>query len=223
MGNVNGRLFAGVLKNSLLLTATAGLLAASDALIRASGDGDGDTVRTLLAEGADPNTRGPSGVNALMAAALGGHADVIELLLNGGADVDAADNDGATALMAAAESGHGDAVRLLLATRSRPGTEGSQNRLGRAHVGRLQWTRRKRGRVDSRRAPRWTVQGNAGKTPLSLAAQQGHASVVAKLLAAGAELDTPDRKIGWTALMHAAREGHEDVVRVAHPKGRARR
>ena len=48
-------------------------------------------------------------------------------------------------------------------------------------------------------------------TPLLLAADAGHADVVAVLLDSGADVDCAD-DTGWTALMWASFRGHEEIV-----------
>jgi ankyrin repeat protein len=52
------------------------------------------TAATLLANGADPNAREPSGHTALHAAAARGSVELVELLLRKGADIDAHDDHG---------------------------------------------------------------------------------------------------------------------------------
>lgn len=51
-----------------------------------------------------------------------------------------------------------------------------------------------------------------GNTPLLIAARDGHAQLVERLLAAGASVHLKDRQHGMTALMWAALRGHEAVV-----------
>ena len=51
-----------------------------------------------------------------------------------------------------------------------------------------------------------------GRSPLALAAGQGHCQVVSQLLAAGADVDHQDSLSHRTALMEAVMEGHADIV-----------
>jgi ankyrin repeat protein len=53
-----------------------------------------------------------------------------------------------------------------------------------------------------------------GRTPLALAAEEGHEAVAKLLLATGnVDVDSKD-STGWTALLWAARNGHETVVKL---------
>ena len=63
-------------------------------LFIAAGDGRGDVVRYLLAEGADVNAREQFGDTALTEATYFGHLALINELLAHGADINAIGNDG---------------------------------------------------------------------------------------------------------------------------------
>ncbi len=77
-------------------------------LVDAAGDGALETVRALLAGGADPNERFTL---ALRRAALRGHAEIAEILLQHGADANATDGE---PLQFAAAGGHADIMDILL-------------------------------------------------------------------------------------------------------------
>jgi ankyrin repeat protein len=72
-----------------------------------------DTVRTLLAAGADVNGRNAMGQTPLLAASYTGQAAMVRLLLEHGADKNARNFEGKTALQLAAELGFGDVVQAL--------------------------------------------------------------------------------------------------------------
>lgn len=74
-----------------------------------------DTVRELVAAGAQVNLHEKGYYTALMLAAGNGHADVVRLLADAGADLDEVEFTRKwTALIWSAKRGHTDTVRLLL-------------------------------------------------------------------------------------------------------------
>ena len=91
-------------------------------LIEAALRGWVETVRFLLANGADPNIAGKfAGRTALLAAATSGHADVVDLLFRHGADFSAVDHPGKLSAMEYAISNENAAiVRSLLVAGARP-------------------------------------------------------------------------------------------------------
>ena len=86
----------------------------TDALFRATVEGNTDMVRSLLSSpGADVNARDERGNTPLLEAARFGHEDICRVLIGAGADVKAKDKDGRTALMLAVQNNHDDVVRVL--------------------------------------------------------------------------------------------------------------
>ena len=75
--------------------------------------GDLVTVQSLLARGADVNSRNGLGDTPLIAAAWIGAADIVRFLVEHGADVDAIGFQGKTALELAKSIGHIDVARML--------------------------------------------------------------------------------------------------------------
>ena len=71
-------------------------------LMRAALDGNTESVRELINQGADINRRDDSGRTALMFAVVNRHYETMKLLLEHGADVNARSKQGGTALMGAA-------------------------------------------------------------------------------------------------------------------------
>ncbi len=86
------------------------------ALLRAASAGDAESVKALLAAGADVREKDRIGQSAVTRAAFGGHADVVRLLLEAGAnrEVEKECKKSCNALTGAAEHGYADVVKLLL-------------------------------------------------------------------------------------------------------------
>ncbi len=83
-------------------------------LIEAAKKGHTATVKALLAEGADVDTKTKDGSTALIWAAMHGHTDTVEALLKHGADVNHPNlNEGATSLMLASARRHTATVKVL--------------------------------------------------------------------------------------------------------------
>ena len=86
-----------------------------DPLIGAARDGDTQTLKALLGQGADPNRRwGVNNWTPLMHAIHKRQKGSVEVLLAAGADMSARTGDGMTALMMAAGYGYADIVQVLL-------------------------------------------------------------------------------------------------------------
>jgi len=165
----------------------------STALLYATFDSNVEIIKTLLAAGADPNVANHFGVTPLLQASRYGDETAMEALLKGGADIGKAQREGETPLMAAARAGSVPAVKLLIKHGADPNATESL----------------------------WD------ETALMWATAEGHLDVVDALLAAGAD---PNRKAraseltkrstrtdfpsgGFTAVMWAARNGDEALVR----------
>lgn len=87
----------------------------AEALVNAAEDGDTETLKALLAQGAPVDGRVKGHATALMRASAAGKTDAVQVLLDAGADIEAQKDDGLTALMMAAFFGHSEVVRVLLA------------------------------------------------------------------------------------------------------------
>jgi ankyrin repeat protein len=88
--------------------------AQTDALFRATVEGNTDMVKSLLSSpGADVNATDERGNTPLLEAARYGHDDICRVLIAAGANLKAKDKDGKTALMLAVQNNHDDVVRVL--------------------------------------------------------------------------------------------------------------
>jgi ankyrin repeat protein len=179
----------------------------SERLGRAIAGQDVDTVRALIAQGADVNYReDPAEETLLMAAARTGNLEVVRALVEAGADVDDQIDDvddlgeTASALVYAARQGH-RAVHDYLAPRCRPDVRKDAEAalaVVRARATKLKLTKEERA--------------------LLQAASKGQVAKVRALLDAGLDVNLADEG-GGTLLWVAAACGKAGVVRLLLDRG----
>ncbi len=87
----------------------------SKQLIKAVEENDITLVKSLIARGANINTKNDNGMPLLNIAILKGNKEIAQMLLANGADFDARDITGKTALHLAVAKGHRELTELLLA------------------------------------------------------------------------------------------------------------
>jgi ankyrin repeat protein len=165
----------------------------STALLFAAYDSDAEMIKALLGAGANPNLANHFGVTPLLQSSRYGDESSMEALLKGGADIQKAQREGETPLMAAARAGSVPAVKLLLKHGADPNaTESLQD-----------------------------------ESALMWATAEDHLDVVDALLVAGANPNLKARVSdltkrstrtdfptgGFTAVMWAARNGDETIIR----------
>jgi ankyrin repeat protein len=85
----------------------------SEQIIKAAADGDLETVKTLLEEGDDVNSRDNGRWSPLILAAQNGHLEVVKLLIKHRADINAENAYTETALCLAKSEGHREIVAIL--------------------------------------------------------------------------------------------------------------
>ena len=169
-------------------------------LIAAMSDPSVETVRLLIAKGANIKAMDNAKKTALYMATNGNDMETIRLLVDAGLDVNAPDMTGQTPLMNAASNQNLTAVKLLLAKGAnvnavtRP--PGARTVIGTPGLG------------------KFTALG------LACAFAPTDAEVVKTLLAAGADVNAPDGR-GMTPLMLATATDHQDpeVIRALIAKG----
>ena len=172
------------------------------AILKSGADDRTDTVRALLAGGADVNARGKDGFTPLHFAAGSGDVAAIRALLAGGANVDARGKDRSTPLHGAVLSGDAAAIRALLAGGADVDARAKDESTPLHQAARF-------GEMASIRA---LLAGGAdadartkdGLTPLHFATVSGDAATIIRaLIAGGASVDARD-KAGLTPLHRAA-------------------
>ena len=179
------RLFSSVWLGMLLVLALSITSTASD-IADAARSGDTTGVLALLAEAGDPNLSQVDGTTALHWAARLNDLNMADALIGSGADPSARNRYGVTPMNLAATNGSSPMIERLLdagADANEVGTEGETILMTASRTGTVDAVRLLLDRgavVDAREEWR-------GQTALMWAASEGHAGVVAELIAHGAD------------------------------------
>lgn len=207
-----------------LLIAVAG--ASGDTpLIKAVKADDLSAVRTLIKSGADVNARSGDGATALLWAAHESNPEIAQVLIAAKANLDSANDFGVTPLLHASRIGDADMVDVLLRGGANPRLahpEGETPLLAASRAGSVPAVRL----LLQRGADVNAAETFQGTTALMYAAAEEHVEVVDLLLEAGADPNTQGLVTsltqrhnadhptgGMTALMLAARNGNDAIVR----------
>ena len=163
----------------------AGAVPAADSpLLDATKRGDEAAVRSLLAEGADPNVAQGDGLTALHLAAQAGNLEIAELLLAGGAKVEAQTRIGGyTALHVASQGAHGAVVSVLLAAGANAGAVTTTTGVTPLHLAAKAMDGEDAVKaLLEHGAPVNAQESSAGQTALMFAASHGRTASVRELL-----------------------------------------
>lgn len=145
-------------------------------------------AKALVLAGADVNAKDARQDSPYLLAGAEGRLAILELTLAHGADLKSVNRYGGTALIPAAERGHVEGVRRLIAAG-----------VAVDHVNRLGWT-----------ALLEAILLSDGGS--------AHQDIVRQLIAAGADVNLPDRD-GVSPLAHAERKGHREIARLLRAAG----
>jgi uncharacterized protein len=208
-GKKNG--WATTLLLTLPLVAGAATLTGGDArLVDAARNHDLKTIRALVTQHADVNTRSDDGSTALLWAAHSNDLDTAELLLQAGADANVANDFKMTPLAQACTNGSDTFVRLLLKSGANPNTAiatGETPLMICAKSGSVDAVRRllEFGATIDAREPA------QNQTALMWAAAEHHLDAAKALIDAHADLKAHSKQ-GFTPMHFAARQGDQQMV-----------
>ena len=199
--------------------------AGDSALTKAVKAGDLQAVRALVKQGADVNARSGDGSTPLLWAVDGSNAEIARILIAAKAKVDVATDLGVTPLLHAARTGDAAMVDLLLRAGANPSlahVEGETPLMAASRSGSSVAVRA----LLARGAKANDTDRFQNQSALMLAAAEGHVDVAGILLEAGADPNKQARATtlstrknadhptgGFTALMWAARNGNDAMVR----------
>ena len=168
---------------------TGAVPAADSPLLDATTRGDVAAVRSLLAEGADPNLAQGDGLTALHLAAQEGNLEIAEILLGAGAMVEAQTRIGGyTALHLASRRAHGSVVSALLEAGANPGAVTTTTGVTPLHLAAKAMNGEDAVRsLLEHGAPPNAQESSAGQTALMFAASHGRTASVRVLMNHGAD------------------------------------
>ncbi|XP_018612889.2 ankyrin repeat domain-containing protein 50 [Scleropages formosus] len=189
------------------------------ALSAAALEGHTEVVELLMRRGADTDVRDAEGRPLLYLLVLEGRLDIAALLVEkGGAPLESRDSEGRTALHVASWKGDLEAMALLLSHGADPN---AQDEDGRAPLHSAAWRGQAaaaRMLLEARGALVDLACRQQGATALCIAAQEGHAGVVAVLLEKEADPDHVDQ-YGRSPVKVAGKRGHVNIVRMLESYG----
>ena len=192
---------AATIAGAVFACAVVALAQSAPAVIEAVKAGDLETVRTLIADGADVDARQGDGATALHWAAHRNDPDAADLLIDAGGSVNAANALGATPLWLAAMNGSAPVVGRLLAAGANVNvalTMGETPLMTAARTGNLEVVEL----LLEHGADVNAAEHERGQSALMWAVAQQHADIARILIAHGADLHA--RTIVWHQLENTA-------------------
>ena len=153
------------------------------ALVAAAYKNQLEVVDVLIAAGADVNMKDNTLQSAYLISTSDGFTELLKKTLQAGADVHCTDSYNGTGLIRAADRGHVEVIKELLKTDIRLN-----------HINRIGWT----ALLEA------IILGDGGKR---------HTEVVRMLVAAGADVNIPDKE-GVTPLTHAKNRNFTEMVNI---------
>ena len=188
-------------------------------LLQAATNGHAAIVKLLLKTGkVKLNLKDNNGEIPLSWAAKNGHEAVVKLLLETNrVEVDSKNIYGCTPLWWAVNNGHEAVVKLLLETGEVK--VNSKNKYSPS----LLWAGDKKHRTTAKLIFEFSeIKNGYSRTPLSQAAENGHATIIKLLLKTGkVKLNSKD-STGRTPISLAAEKGHEAVIKVLLETGKVK-
>lgn len=190
----------------------------NSALSAALLEGHAEVAELLMRRGADTDVRDAEGRPLLYLLVLEGRLEMATLLIEkGGVPLESRDSEGRTAIHVASWQGCVEILDLLLKHGANPNAQDTE---GRPPMHSVAWT----GHADVGR--RLLAAGGVnidlacrqGATALSIAAQVGHANIVAMLLERGANPNHTD-KYGRSPVKVAVKHRHLNIVRLLESFG----
>nr|WP_253308677.1 ankyrin repeat domain-containing protein [Rickettsia endosymbiont of Ceutorhynchus assimilis] len=179
------------------------------ALHYAAENGYEKIVKLLLDHGANVNVITPDDWTALHYAAENGYEKIVKLLLDHGVKVDATTTDGFTALHYAAKNKHIAVIQVLLKKEADINIADNDGYTPAHYLKYLEYLKLEGLNIDHLNLN--TDINNVNN--ICLAAQNGDILAVNYLLTKNTDVNTPDHMKN-TALHYAAREGHDDIVKL---------
>ena len=186
--------------------------AENGSLLAAVKDGNAASLRSLLAERADPNEADADGTSVLHWAVHNGEIESVATLLAAGADVDAPNRYGVRPSYLAAENGDAAMMSALLEAGANPNAifaEGEAVLMTAARTGDVATLEA----LIAAGADVNATEARGGQTALMWAAAENNAPAITALLNAGAERDARDATGEFTALTFAVRAGAVDSAK----------